>query len=56
VPLGRIAKPGDIADTIAFLVGPQAGYITGQSLLVDGGLTRATLSRVPGVAATPKEK
>jgi glucose 1-dehydrogenase len=56
VPLGRIAKPGDIADTIAFLLGPQSGYITGQSLLVDGGLTRSTLSRVPGVAATPKEK
>lgn len=56
VPLGRIAKPGDIADTIAFLLSPQSGYITGQALLVDGGLTRATLSRVPGVAATPKVK
>jgi glucose 1-dehydrogenase len=54
VPLGRIAKPGDIADTIAFLLGPQSGYITGQSLVVDGGLTRSTLSRVPGVAATPR--
>jgi len=56
VPLGRIAKPGDIADTIAFLLGPQSGYITGQSLIVDGGLTRSTLSHVPGVAATPKGK
>ncbi len=56
VPLGRIAKPGDIADTIAFLLSPQSSYITGQALLVDGGLTRSTLSRVPGVAATPKGK
>lgn len=53
VPLGRIATPGDIADTIAFLLGPQSSYITGQSLVVDGGLTRSVLSRVPGVAATP---
>jgi NAD(P)-dependent dehydrogenase (short-subunit alcohol dehydrogenase family) len=56
VPLGRIAKPGDIADTIAFLLSPQSSYITGQALLVDGGLLRSTLSRVPGVAATPKGK
>jgi NAD(P)-dependent dehydrogenase (short-subunit alcohol dehydrogenase family) len=56
VPLGRIAKPGDIADTIAFLLSPQSSYITGQALLVDGGLTRSILSHVPGVAATPKEK
>ena len=56
VPLGRIARPGDIADTIAFLLSPQSSYITGQALLVDGGLTRSTLSRVPGVAATPKGK
>ena len=55
VPLGRVAKPGDIADAIAFLLGPQASYITGQSLLVDGGLTRSILNHVPGVAATPRE-
>ena len=54
VPLGRVAKPGDIADAIAFLLGPEASYITGQSLLVDGGLTRSILNHVPGVAATPQ--
>ena len=56
VPLGRVARPGDIADAIAFLLGPEASYITGQSLIVDGGLTRSVLNHVPGVAATPKGK
>ena len=56
VPLGRVAKPGDIADAIAFLLRPQASYITGQALVVDGGLARSILNHVPGVAATPKGK
>jgi len=56
VPLGRIAKPGDIADVIAFLLSPAASYITAQSLVVDGGLTRSILNHAPGVAATPKGK
>ena len=38
VPLGRIAEPSDIAAAIAFLAGPDAAYITGQVLHVDGGL------------------
>ncbi len=56
VPLGRIATPSDIADAVAFLLGPQASYITGQSLLVDGGLVQSILNHVPGVAATPAAK
>lgn len=56
VPLGRVAKPSDIADAIAFLLSPQASYITGQALLVDGGLVRSILNHVPGIAATPKVK
>jgi NAD(P)-dependent dehydrogenase (short-subunit alcohol dehydrogenase family) len=54
VPLGRIAAPGDIADAVAFLLSPEASYITGQSLVVDGGLTRSILNHVPGVAVTPQ--
>ncbi|MFT3799438.1 SDR family oxidoreductase [Microbacterium sp.] len=34
---GRIGTPSDIADAVTFLVGPQATYITGIDLLVDGG-------------------
>jgi glucose 1-dehydrogenase len=56
VPLGRVATPGDIADSIAFLLSQDASYITGQSLIVDGGLTRSILNHVPGIAATPKGK
>ncbi len=39
IPMGRLAEPDDIAGTIEFLLGPDAGYITGQVLHVDGGLT-----------------
>ena len=38
VPLGRTASPSEIADVIAFLAGPSAGYITGAVIPVDGGL------------------
>jgi NAD(P)-dependent dehydrogenase (short-subunit alcohol dehydrogenase family) len=37
IPLGRIAQPEDIARAVAFLVSPEATYITGQSLCVNGG-------------------
>lgn len=40
IPMGRIAKPSEIADAIAFLCSDRASYITGESLLVDGGVTK----------------
>ncbi len=39
IPLGRIGLPEDVAAAVAFLVSPAAGYITGQALHVNGGLT-----------------
>ena len=39
VALGRIADPAEIASVIAFLASPDAGYVTGATLFVDGGLT-----------------
>ncbi|MDP6374630.1 MAG: 3-oxoacyl-ACP reductase family protein [Pseudomonadales bacterium] len=38
VPLGRMASPQDIASAVAFLAGDGAGYITGETLHVNGGL------------------
>jgi 3-oxoacyl-[acyl-carrier protein] reductase len=38
VPLGRLGSPGDIAHAVAFLASPRAGYITGETLHVNGGM------------------
>ena len=38
-PLGRIAEPREVATAVAFLALPAASYITGQALLVDGGMS-----------------
>jgi len=38
VPLGRMAEPEEIAGAVAFLTGPDGGYITGAVIPVDGGL------------------
>ena len=40
-PLGRLGEPADIASAVAFLASDDASWITGQTLLVDGGLTLA---------------
>lgn len=41
IPLGRLGKPEDIAYAVAFLASPQAGYITGETLHVNGGMYMA---------------
>lgn len=40
VPAGRLGHPSELADLAAFLSSPRAGYITGQSIAVDGGVLR----------------
>ncbi len=42
VPLGRAAKSDEIAEAVRYIASPQAAYLTGQSLVLDGG--RSTLS------------
>lgn len=39
IPQGRMGSPDDIAAAVAFIAGPEAGYITGQVLAVDGGMS-----------------
>jgi NAD(P)-dependent dehydrogenase (short-subunit alcohol dehydrogenase family) len=37
VPIGRVGFPPDIAAMVAYLVSDQAGFLTGQSIVIDGG-------------------
>ncbi|MEE8470076.1 MAG: SDR family oxidoreductase, partial [Dehalococcoidia bacterium] len=41
IPACRYGEPEDIAELASFLASPGAGYITGQTIIVDGGLTLA---------------
>ncbi len=38
-PVGRVGKPEDIAQACLYLAAPEAGFITGVNLVIDGGMT-----------------
>jgi 3-oxoacyl-[acyl-carrier protein] reductase len=38
IPLGHLGQPSDIAHAVAYLASPQAAYVTGQELHVNGGM------------------
>ncbi len=41
IPVRRLGRPEEIGDLCAYLCSPQAGYLTGQTIVVDGGINRA---------------
>lgn len=43
IPLGRLARPDEFADAVVFLASERASYITGQSILIDGGFAKGLL-------------
>ena len=47
LPAGRIGEPADIAGTVAFLVSDAASWITGETLVADGGALLGTTSAIP---------
>jgi NAD(P)-dependent dehydrogenase (short-subunit alcohol dehydrogenase family) len=49
VPVGRVAKPEEIAGAICYLASEEAGFVTGSTLVIDGGLT--SLMRQPAPAS-----
>ena len=47
VPLRRLGEPEDISGVVSFLVSPDAAYVTGQVLYVDGGLSQGLMTLLP---------
>lgn len=47
VPLRRLAEPNDVANTVSFLCSDQSGYVNGQVLYVDGGVSQALMTLIP---------
>lgn len=41
IPLNRLGTPEDVAELAAFLASEKAGYITGSTYVIDGGLMRS---------------
>ncbi len=39
IPLGRFGSPEDLTGVVVFLASPAAAYVTGQTIVVDGGAT-----------------
>jgi NAD(P)-dependent dehydrogenase (short-subunit alcohol dehydrogenase family) len=54
VPLGRLASAEDVARAVLFLASDDAGYVTGQNLLVDGGVTHSIISQLPRPASVER--
>ena len=47
VPLRRLGTPEDIAEVVAFFASDRAAYVNGQTVYVDGGISKALMSMLP---------
>lgn len=47
IPLGRLGEADEVAAAVVYLASPRASYVTGETLAVDGGLTKTVLSSMP---------
>jgi NAD(P)-dependent dehydrogenase (short-subunit alcohol dehydrogenase family) len=52
VPLGRLGQPEDIANAVCFLASDESAFMTGTTLLIDGGITSST--NLPDIRAAFK--
>ena len=47
VPAGRVGTPQDIADAVVWLASDRAAYISGEEVIVDGGVTQTLMGLIP---------
>ena len=47
VPIGRLGTAEDVANVVSFLASAQSAYVTGQEILVDGGVTMSVIASLP---------
>ena len=48
MPLGRPGEPGEVAELVAWVVSDSARYVTGTSILIDGGMAQQVVDRPAG--------